>query len=195
MKIRKAVIVAAGLGVRFLPITKTQPKEMLPLINKPLVQYSVEEIVDSGIEQVILVTSSGKRSIEDYFDRSAELERFLEQKGETGFLKEVRRLSSLVDICTVRQKEQLGLGHAVLSAKNAVGKEPFAVLLPDDIIAGHSPALKKMMAVYERYDASVLAVERIAARDTVKYGIIEPQEIADRIYEVKSLVEKPEPEQ
>ncbi|MDD5082041.1 MAG: UTP--glucose-1-phosphate uridylyltransferase GalU [Dehalococcoidales bacterium] len=195
MKIRKAVIVAAGWGVRFLPITKTQPKEMLPLINKPLIQYSVEEIVDSGIEQVILVTSVGKRSIEDYFDRSAELECFLEQKGESGFLKEVRRLSSLVDICTVRQKEQLGLGHAVLSAKNAVGREPFAVLLPDDIIAGHSPALKEMIAVFERYDANVLAVERIAAQDTVKYGIIEPREIADRIYEVKSLVEKPEPEQ
>ena len=192
MKVRKAVITAAGWGTRFLPITKAQPKEMLPLVTKPLIQYAVEEAINSGIEQIVVVTALGKRAIEDYFDRSFELEHFLEQKGETNLLKEIRELSSLVDICYIRQKEQLGLGHAILTAKEIVGKDPFAVLLPDDIIDSRVPALKQMLEVYEQYQASVIAVERIACQDTVKYGIIEPKKVTDRIHQVLGLVEKPE---
>jgi len=192
MKVRKAVITAAGWGTRFLPITKAQPKEMLPLVTKPLIQHSVEEAINSGIEQIVVVTALGKRAIEDYFDRSFELEHFLEQKGETNLLKEIRELSSLVDICYIRQKEQLGLGHAILTAKEIVGKDPFAVLLPDDIIDSRVPALKQMLEVYEQYQASVIAVERIACQDTVKYGIIEPKKVTDRIHQVLGLVEKPE---
>ena len=195
MKVRKAVITAAGWGTRFLPITKAQPKEMLPLVTKPLIQHSVEEAINSGIEQIVVVTALGKRAIEDYFDRSFELEHFLEQKGETNLLKEIRELSSLVDICYIRQKEQLGLGHAILTAKEIVGKDPFAVLLPDDIIDSRVPALKQMLEVYEQYQASVIAVERIACQDTVKYGIIEPKKVTDRIHQVLGLVEKPEPAQ
>ena len=193
MKIRKAVITAAGWGTRFLPITKAQPKEMLPLVNKPLIQYSVEEAINSGIEQIVVITALGKRAIEDYFDRSFELEYILEQKGETNLLKEIRELSSLADICYIRQKEQLGLGHAILTAKEIVGKEPFAVLLPDDIIDSKVPALKQMVEVYEQYQASVIAVERIARQDTVKYGIIDPKKVLDRIHQVLGLIEKPEP--
>jgi len=193
MKVRKAVITAAGWGTRFLPITKAQPKEMLPLVNKPLIQYSVEEAINSGVEQIVVITSLGKRAIEDYFDRSFELEYVLEQKRETNLLKEIRELSSLADICYIRQKEQLGLGHAILTAKEIVGKEPFAVLLPDDIIDSKVPALKQMVEVYEQYQASVIAVERIARQDTVKYGIIEPKKVSDRIHQVLGLIEKPEP--
>ena len=193
MKVRKAVITAAGWGTRFLPITKAQPKEMLPLVNKPLIQYSVEEAINSGVEQIVVITSLGKRAIEDYFDRSFELEYILEQKGETNLLKEIRELSSLADICYIRQKEQLGLGHAILTAKEIVGKEPFAVLLPDDIIDSKVPVLKQMIGVYEQYQASVIAVERIACQDTVKYGIIEPKKVLDRIHQVLGLIEKPEP--
>jgi len=194
-KVRKAVITAAGWGTRFLPVTKAQPKEMLPLVTKPLIQHSVEEAINSGIEQIVVVTALGKRAIEDYFDRSFELEHFLEQKGDTGLLKEIRELSSLVDICYIRQKEQLGLGHAILIAKGIVGKDPFAVLLPDDIIDSRVPALKQMVEVYEQYQASVIAVERIARQDTVKYGIIESKKVADRIHQILGLVEKPEPAQ
>jgi len=195
MKVRKAVITAAGWGTRFLPITKAQPKEMLPLVTKPLIQYSVEEAINSGIEQIIVITALGKRAIEDYFDRSFELEYFLEQKGETKLLKEVRELSSLADICYIRQKKQLGLGHAILTAKGIVGKEPFAVLLPDDIIDSKVPVLKQMIEVYEQYKTNVIAVERIASQDTVKYGIIEPKKVSGHIHQVLSLIEKPEPAQ
>ncbi|MFC1870212.1 UTP--glucose-1-phosphate uridylyltransferase GalU [Chloroflexota bacterium] len=194
MKIRKAVIVAAGLGTRFLPITKSQPKEMLPLVDKPLIQYSVEEAVASGIEQVIFVTALGKQAIEDYFDRSFELECTLEQKGETRLLQQMRELSGLIDICYVRQKEQLGLGHAVLTAKNVVGEEPFAVILPDDVIDNKVPALRQLIAIYERYQTSVAAVECIERQDLVKYGIIEPEKVADRTYQVRNIIEKPEPD-
>jgi UTP--glucose-1-phosphate uridylyltransferase len=193
MKVRKAVITAAGWGTRFLPVTKSQPKEMLPLVDKPLIHYSVEELVDSGIEQVIMVTAQGKRAIEDYFDRSLELEHVLEQKGDTKRLEEMRELSRLVDICYVRQKEQLGLGHAILTARGIVGDEPFAVLLPDDIIDSQVPVLKQMLGVYEQYKTSVIAVERVSRQDTVKYGIIEPKPVSQRVYQVLSLVEKPEP--
>jgi len=195
MKVRKAVITAAGWGTRFLPITKAQPKEMLPLVNKPLIQHSVEEAINSGIEQIVIITALGKRAIEDYFDRSFELEYVLEQKGETELLEEIRELSSLADICYVRQKEQLGLGHAILTAKEIVGKEPFAVLLPDDIIDSKVPVLKQMIEVYEQYQASVIAVERVSSQDTVKYGIIEPKKISGHICQVLGLIEKPEPAQ
>jgi len=195
MKVRKAVITAAGWGTRFLPITKAQPKEMLPLVNKPLIQYSVEEAINSGIEQIIIVTALGKRAIEDYFDRSFELEDVLEQKGEIKLLQEMRELSNLVDICYIRQKEQLGLGHAVLTAKSIVGEEPFAVLLPDDIIDGKVPVLKQMIGVYEQYKTNIIGVEHISSKDTTKYGIIEPRRISGRIYQVLSLAEKPEPAQ
>lgn len=195
MKVRKAVIIAAGRGTRFLPMTRSQPKEMLPLVDKPLIQYSVEEALDSGIEQVIMVTAQGKTVMEDYFDRSIELEHFLEQKGDTGRLSQMRELSRMVDVCYIRQKEQLGLGHAILMARETVGDEPFAVVLPDDIIDSEVPSLKRMMEIYEKYEAGVVAVERVGDEDTRKYGIIEPKRVSDRIYQVLSLVEKPEPAQ
>jgi len=193
MKVRKAVITAAGWGTRFLPITRSQPKEMLPLVDKPLIQYCVEEAVSSGIEQIILITALGKRAIEDYFDRSFELEYVLEQKGETKLLQEMRELSSLVDICYIRQKEQLGLGHAILTAKGVISEEPFAVLLPDDIIDSEVPVLKQMIEVYEQYKTNVVAVEPVSSEQTIKYGIIEPKRISGHIYQVLSLAEKPEP--
>lgn len=194
MKVRKAVFTVAGWGTRFLPVTKVQPKEMLPLVDKPLIQYAVEEALDSGIEQIIMVTALGKRAIEDYFDRSFELEYMLEHKGETELLKKVRDLSNLMDICYVRQKEQLGLGHAILTAKDVVGEEPFAVLLPDDIIDSKVPALKQMIKIYGKYKASVVAVEAVDRKDTVKYGIIEPKKVSLRVHRVLSLIEKPQPE-
>ncbi|MAF85648.1 MAG: UTP--glucose-1-phosphate uridylyltransferase [Dehalococcoidales bacterium] len=193
MKIRKAVIVAAGRGTRFLPITRSQPKEMLPLVNKPLIQYSVEEAVNSGIEQIFMITAMGKRAIEDYFDRSFELEYVLEQKRETKLLQEMRQLSNLVDICYIRQKEQLGLGHAILATKDIIGEEPFAILLPDDIIDSKVPALGQLIEVYEQHKTNVLAVERISRQDMMKYGIIEPKKVSESVYQVLSLVEKPEP--
>jgi len=192
MKVRKAVITAAGWGTRFLPITKAQPKEMLPLVNKPLIQYSVEEAINSGIEQIIVITALGKQAIEDHFDRSFELEYVLKQKGETKLLQEMQELSNLVDICYIRQKEQLGLGHAILAAKGIIGEEPFAVLLPDDITDCKVPILKQMIEVYEQYKTNIIAVERVSSKDTVKYGIIEPRKISSRIYQVLSLAEKPE---
>jgi len=193
MKIRKAVITAGGWGTRFLPITKSQPKEMLPLVNKPLIQYAVEEALSSGIEQIIIVTALGKNAIEDYFDRSFELEYFLEQKGETRLLQEMRELSGLINVCYIRQKEQLGLGHAVLATRDIIADEPFAVLLPDDIIESKVPVLKQMLEVYEQYKTSVVAVERINSEDAIEYGVIEPKEISRHTYQVLSLVEKPEP--
>jgi UTP--glucose-1-phosphate uridylyltransferase len=193
MKIRKAVIAAAGRGTRFLPITRSQPKEMLPLVNKPLIQHSVEEAVNAGIEQIIMITAMGKRAIEDYFDRSFELENVLEQKKETKLLQEMRQLSNLVDICYIRQKEQKGLGHAILTTKDIVGDEPFAILLPDDIIDSKVPALGQLIKVYEQHKTNVLAVERIIRQDVMKYGIIEPKKVSESVYQVLSLIEKPEP--
>ena len=193
MKVRKALITAAGWGTRFLPITRSQPKEMLPVVNKPLIQYSVEEAINSGIEQVILVTALGKRAIEDYFDRSIELELVLEQKGETKLLQEMRELSSLVDIWYIRQKEQLGLGHAILIARKVIADEPFAVLLPDDIIDSSVPVLKQMVEVYEQYKTSVIAIEQVSSQETVRYGIIKPKPVSAKIYQVLGLAEKPKP--
>ncbi len=193
MKIRKAVITAGGWGTRFLPVTKAQPKEMLPLVNKPLIHYAVEEAVSSGIEQIILVTSLGKQAIENYFDRSFELEYFLEQRGETKLAQEMRELSNLVNICYIRQKEQLGLGHAIRVARDVVGDEPFAVLLPDDIIESKVPVLKRMIDVHQKYQTSVVAVECVPPEDRAKYGIIEPRRVSSHIFQILSLVEKPEP--
>jgi len=195
MKVRKAVIITAGRGTRFLPVTRSQPKEMLPLVDKPLIQYSVEEAINSGIEQVIMVTARGKQAIDDYFDRCSELEQFLEQKGETELLRQMQELSNMVDICYIRQKEQLGLGHAILTARNIVGEEPFAVILPDDIIDSDVPSLKRMIEVYEEYGAGVIAVERVSDENIRKYGIIEPRQVSEGVYQVLSLVEKPEPAQ
>ena len=194
MKIRKAVITAAGWGTRFLPVTKSQPKEMLPLVNKPLIQYSVEEAVACGVELVVIVTSMGKRAIEDYFDRSLELERVLEKKGETNLADDIRRLSSMVDITYVRQKEQLGLGHAVLTARNVVGDEPFILLLPDDIFEQGETTLKQMIKIYQSYESSVVAVKRVGKEEISRYGIIEPSAaggLPERTYRVMNMVEKP----
>jgi UTP--glucose-1-phosphate uridylyltransferase len=191
MKIKKAVITDTGWGTRFLPVTKSQPKEMLPLVNKPLIQYTVEEAIACGVELVVIVTALGKRAIEDHFDRSFELEQVLEQKGETKQLEEIRRLSNMVDITYVRQKEQLGLGHALLSAKKIIGNEPFILMLPDDIFEQKELVLKNMMEIYERYQGSVIAVKKVIESDISRYGIIEFSKKSDRIYQVTDLVEKP----
>lgn len=190
-RIRKAVFPAAGLGTRFLPATKASPKEMLPLVDKPLIQYAVEEAIASGIEQVILVTGRGKTAIEDHFDSSRELELLLEEKGKKQLLREIREISSMVDFAYVRQKEALGLGHAVLAARNLLGEEPFAVFLGDDVIDARVPAMRQMLDVYRRYQASVLAVVRVPRAQISAYGVIEPERIADRLYRVRDLVEKP----
>jgi UTP--glucose-1-phosphate uridylyltransferase len=195
MKVRKAVIIAAGKGTRFLPVTRSVPKEMLPLVDRPLIQYSVEEAIDSGIENIIMVTAQGKSSMEDHFDRCAELEYFLQEKGDTGKLERMCQLSQMADICSVRQKEQKGLGHAILTAKGVVGKEPFAVMLPDDIIDSEVPTLKRMMDIYEKYEAGVVAVERVSDEDTKRYGIVETEPVENRVYQVVKLMEKPSPEQ
>ncbi len=194
MKIRKAVVTAAGWGTRFLPATKAQPKEMLPLVDKPIVQYVVEEAVASGIEQIIMVTAMGKHGLEDHFDRSPELEAVLGERGEQEKRDAIRRISELADICYVRQKEQLGLGHAILITKDIVGNEPFAVFLPDDIIDAPVPAMKQMMDVFDRYHSSVVAVERVAPKNIQSYGVIKPEAVSERIYRVLGLVEKPSPQ-
>jgi UTP--glucose-1-phosphate uridylyltransferase len=194
MRIKKAVITAAGWGTRFLPVTKAQPKEMLPLFNKPLIQYSVEEAVACGVELVVIVTSLGKRAIEDYFDRSLELERVLEKKGDFKLAQELCNLSTMVDITYVRQKEQLGLGHALLTAKAIIGNDPFILFLPDDLFEQHEQVLKNMMYVHEKYQGSVIAVKQVSGGEVNRYGIIEPRKKSDRIYQVTDLVEKPRPE-
>ena len=194
MKVRKAVITAAGWGTRFLPATKSQPKEMLPLVDKPVIQYVVDEAVSSGIEQIIIITAQGKHAIENHFDRSFELEHVLREKLDEKLLGEVQRVSNMADICYIRQKEQLGLGHAVSMAKDLVGNEPFALFLPDDLIAAEVPAMKQMIEVFERYDGSVIAVEPVPPEKTSSYGIIDPEKLEDRVYAVKGLIEKPSPE-
>jgi UTP--glucose-1-phosphate uridylyltransferase len=193
MKIRKAVITAAGWGTRFLPITRSLPKEMLPLLDKPLIQFSVEEAVQAGIEQVIVVTAPGKKALEDYFSGSPDLESFLEKKGDRERLRQMRELPKIADIRFVEQLEQRGLGHAILMAWEIVGNEPFVVILPDDIIDSKVSVLKSMVAVYEKYGAGVIAVERVSDEDTDKYGIIEARQISDKLCQVLDLVEKPGP--
>ncbi|MDO8531070.1 MAG: UTP--glucose-1-phosphate uridylyltransferase GalU [Dehalococcoidia bacterium] len=189
--VRKAVVTAAGWGTRFLPATKAQPKETLPIVDKPMIQYVVEEAVAAGITQIIVVTAAGKRAIEDHFDRSFELESALAQQKSTRLLEEVRRISDLADFYYIRQKEQLGLGHAVLTARGLVGHEPFAVLLPDDIIDSQEPALKQMLRVFERVGGSVVGVERVPTDQIPSYGIVEPKPLEPRLSQILRLIEKP----
>ena len=190
-RVRKAVFPAAGLGTRFLPATKSQPKEMLPLVDKPIIQYGVEEALASGIGHVILVTSRGKSAIEDHFDISAELEAFLEARNKTDLLAEVRRVSCLADVACVRQGEALGLGHAVLTARELVGNEPFAVVLPDDVIDAEPAGLKQMVDVFDRVQGPVIAVEHVPWDRVSSYGIVEFDGEEDGVYTVRDLVEKP----
>lgn len=194
MKIRKAVIPAAGLGTRFLPATKAQPKEMLPIVDKPTIQYIIEEAVSSGIEEIMIITGRNKRSIEDHFDKSVELELDLEKHGKEELLKLVREISNMVDITYIRQKEPKGLGHAILCAKNFIGNEPFAVLLGDDVVASEKPCLKQMIEVFDKYQASVLGVQRVPENDVSKYGIVAGNSLEERIFKVNDLVEKPKKE-
>lgn len=194
-KIRKAVFPAAGLGTRFLPATKASPKEMLPLVDKPLIQYVVEEAVESGIEDIIIITGRGKHAIEDHFDVSFELEHNLREKGKTKLLEEVQRISKLVNFSYVRQKEPLGLGHAILCAKQLVGDEPFAVLLGDDIIDSKVPALAQMVKIYKKYGTSILGIEEVPKDKTQHYGVIRPERMEDGVFRVLDLVEKPKPKE
>jgi len=195
MEIRKAVIPAAGWGTRFLPTTKAIPKEMLPLADKPLIQHVVEEAQASGIERIIIVTSSGKSAIEDYFSRNRKLESALRQKGETELLEEVRRVAALADISFVRQEEPLGLGHAILSTRELVGDEAFIVSLPDDIFDTEPPLIKQMLEVYRRYRGSVIALRRVAREDTRRYGMVKQEQLAERVYRILDMVEKPAPDE
>jgi UTP--glucose-1-phosphate uridylyltransferase len=190
--IRKAVFPAAGLGTRFLPATKAQPKEMLPIVDKPTIQYVMEEAVASGIQEIIVVTGRGKNAIEDHFDRSIELEMMLSRKGRSDLLEIVRRISELAHVCYVRQGEPLGLGHAVLAAKELVGNEPFAVLLGDDILTDTTPALQQMIAVHEMHHCSVMCVKRVPKKDVSRYGVIKGRKLKDHLYHIMDMVEKPE---
>jgi len=192
--IRKAVFPAAGLGTRFLPATKAQPKEMLPIVDKPIIQYGVEEAVAAGIDQIIVVTGRDKRAIVDHFDISFELEHYLKDRGKTRELQLVRKISDLVDITYIHQKEPLGLGHAVLMAKDVVGNEPFAVFLADDIIRSQTPAIKQMMDVFGPRQASVLALQRVEPDQVSRYGIVKVGKSDGRIHEVVDMVEKPDPD-
>lgn len=194
MRIRKAVLPAAGLGTRFLPATKAQPKEMLPIVDKPTIQYVVEEAAASGIEDIIIVTGRGKNAIEDHFDRSLELEIALERKGKDGQLKEIQRISELASFCYVRQKEPLGLGHAILVARALVGNEPFAVLLGDDIIDAEVPCLRQMISAFDKYRSSIIAVQQVPREETSSYGIIDHKPVEDSVYRIEDLVEKPTPD-
>ncbi len=191
MKIKKAVIPAAGLGTRFLPATKAIPKEMLPIVDKPTIQYIVEEVIASGIEDVLIITGRNKGSIEEHFDRAVELEDNLEKTNKEELLEEVRKISKMINIHTVRQKNPLGLGHAVYCAKSFVGNEPFAVLLGDDIVDSKKPCLKQMMEMYEEYKSTILGVQPVAWENVNKYGIVSGDKISNSMYSVKDLVEKP----
>ncbi len=191
MKIRKAIIPAAGLGTRFLPATKAMPKEMLPIVDKPTIQYIVEEAVASGIEDIIIVTGKGKRAIEDHFDNSFELEHNLESKGKWDLLSEVRKSSEMADIHYIRQKEPKGLGHAIWCARKFIGNEPFAVLLGDDIVESDQPCLKQMIDVYEQYQSSVVGVKPVPWNEVSRYGIVDGVSIEERVYQANRLVEKP----
>ena len=195
MPVRKAVIPAAGLGTRFLPATKAQPKEMLPVVDTPSIQYVVEEAVRAGLTDILIVTGRGKRSIEDHFDRSVELEHFLESKGKFDELKQVREISDMATIHYIRQKDPLGLGHAVAVAEDHVGSEPFAVLLGDDLISPSTPLLTEMLRAHERYGRSVIAVQEVPLPDISLYGSIEPEPVEEHLDRVLSIVEKPAPEE
>jgi UTP--glucose-1-phosphate uridylyltransferase len=197
-KVRKAVFPAAGLGTRFLPATKAQPKEMLPLVDKPLIQYGVEEAIHSGIQNIIIVTGRGKTAIEDHFDVAFELEHALEAKGKKELLKIVRDVSDMIDVSYVRQKEALGLGHAVLRAKELVGNEPFAVVLSDDVIDSETPAIRQLLDVYEFYGASVVALMEVPGDAISAYGAVDAEPVShnsgkDRLFRIRNMVEKPKP--
>jgi UTP--glucose-1-phosphate uridylyltransferase len=189
--VRKAVIPAAGLGTRFLPATKSQPKEMLPVVDKPSIQYVVEEAVRAGLTDILIITGRGKRAIEDHFDRNFELEFYLEQKGRHDLLKEVQETSELGDIHYIRQRDPLGLGHAVSVAREHVGNEPFAVLLGDDIMVDESHLLRSMLDVHERYGRSVLALKEVSPEEISNYGCVSPEAVEDGLVRVQSIVEKP----
>lgn len=191
MKVRKAIIPAAGLGTRFLPATKAQPKEMLAIVDKPTIQYIIEEAVASGIQDIIIVTGRNKRSIEDHFDRSIELELELEKSGKQEMLEMVRDISDMANIHYIRQKEPRGLGHAIFTARHFIGNEPFAVLLGDDVVVSRKPCLSQMIDVYNEYKTSVLGVQKVAHEVVNKYGIADCKLIDDRVYKVRDLVEKP----
>ena len=192
-KVRKAVIPAAGLGTRFLPATKAQPKEMLPIVDKPTLQYIIEEAVASGIEEILIITGRNKKSIEDHFDKSVELELELENKGKKELLEIVQNISNMINIHYIRQKEPRGLGDAIYCARHFIGDEPFAVMLVDDIVDNEVPCLKQLMNAYEEYRTTILGVQTVDDEDTDKYGIIAAKYIEDKVYKVKDLVEKPEP--
>lgn len=191
MKVRKAIIPAAGLGTRFLPATKAQPKEMLPIVDKPTIQYIIEEAVASGIEEILIITGRNKKCIEDHFDKSVELEMELEKNHKDDLLEMVRNISDMVDIHYIRQKEPKGLGHAILCARAFVGNEPFAVLLGDDVVDSEVPCLKQLMDCYKEYKTTILGVQTVKHEDVNKYGIVDGIHIEDRVYKVKKLVEKP----
>jgi UTP--glucose-1-phosphate uridylyltransferase len=190
-KIRKAVFPAAGLGTRFLPATKASPKEMLPLVDKPLIQYSVEEAVASGIESILIITGRDKNSIENHFDISFELEELLKEKGKTEVIEEIRAISDLAHISYTRQKQALGLGHAIYQAKDFAGDDPFAVLLADDIVDAEKPALKQMIEVFEKYDAPVIATMRAEGEAISRFGVIDAEEVEPNVFRIKDMVEKP----
>ena len=198
-KVRKAVFPAAGLGTRFLPATKAMPKEMLPLVDKPLIQYGVEEAIQSGVQNIVIVTGRGKSAIEDHFDVSFELENLLEAKNKKGLLATVRAISDMVNIAYVRQKEALGLGHAVLRARELIGEEPFATILSDDIVSADVPCLKQMLDVFEFYGAPVVALMEVPRERISAYGVVDAEPVQDanggnRLYRIRNLVEKPKPE-
>ena len=193
-KIRVAVFPAAGLGTRFLPATKAQPKEMLPLVDRPLIQYVVEEARDAGIDRIVIVTGRGKNAIEDHFDTSFELEQMLAEKGKGELLDEVRQISELIPLSYVRQKQALGLGHAVLQAKDLVGEQPFAVLLGDDIVDADEPCIGQMMRLYERRGNPVIALQEVPRSETRQYGIVAGEKVEDRVVRITDMVEKPAPD-
>jgi UTP--glucose-1-phosphate uridylyltransferase len=195
MKVKKAIIPAAGLGTRFLPATKAQPKEMLPIVDKPTIQYIIEEAVASGIEEILIITGRNKRAIEDHFDKSVELEQELENHGKEDLLSMVKDISNMVNIHYIRQKEPKGLGHAISCAKTFVGKEPFAVMLGDDVVDSKVPCLKQLIDCFNEYKTTVLGVQEVPAEDVSKYGIVKGMHIEDRVYKVKDLVEKPKVEE
>jgi len=195
MKIKKAVIPVAGLGTRFLPATKTVPKELLPIVDVPAVQYVVQEAVAAGITEVIFVTSRGKDSIEDHFDEAPELEQVLEERGQKAMRETLRRIAEMVEIVSVRQKRPLGLGHAILSARDLVGEEPFAVLLSDDLIDASVPCVQQLVKVFEEKGESVIALRRVPKQAVNKYGIVGGEKITDRLYEIRKMVEKPQPDE
>ncbi len=195
MKVRKAIIPAAGLGTRFLPATKAQPKEMIPIVDKPTIQYIVEEAVAAGIEDILIISGRNKRAIEDHFDKSYELEEELHRKGKQDLLNVVQEISNIANIHYIRQKEAKGLGHAIYCAKSFIGNEPFAVMLGDDIVDSQVPCIKQLMDVYNEYQTTILGVQKVPLQDVTKYGVIGGTQIDERVYKVRGLVEKPEVEQ